>query len=157
MPLPDVVAAVRIWAKNDPEISAIFGDAVATTLPAPERRSTPFRFLRLNDVGTLTTNDESPRVAVLLQFDSFAAKIHDDHSTKEWDVASLGARTVADRIRIFDGISSEFPGETRRITIEPGEDVIIQGAGLSFGPARQTDIEGLARYRVDVLFTAKNG
>lgn len=155
MALPDVVAAVRKWAIGDAEISAIFADRVATSLPDPERRVYPF--LRMVDLGTLPSTDEAPRIRVSIQFDSFAGKTHDDRSSPDWPTASLGARTIADRIRAFDGVSPEFPGFSRRITVEPGEDVIIQGAEVGFGPVRQPDPEGLGRYRVDVIFTAKNG
>lgn len=155
MPLPDVVAAMRRWALDDPDVSAIFGTAVATTLPDPDRR--PLPFLRLFDASTNPTLDESPRELVLVQWDVYAGKVHDDRTAPDWATASNAARTLADRLRGFDGISPEFPGFSRRVTIAPGEDVVVGGAQVVFGPVRQPDPEGLARYRVDSLVTAKNG
>jgi len=154
-PLPDVLAAMIFWAKADPELAAIYGGRVASRLPA----NAEFPFLRVFDFsGQPPIGEEAPISIPVLQWDSFAGKVFDDSTAPDYALASRGARTLANRLRGFDGHNpTEFPGFERRIEWAPGEIVLIRGVAITAGPVRQPDPEGLARYRVDSAVQAVAG
>ncbi len=157
MALPDVLAAMIHWARSDPVLAAIHGGRVSSRLPAPDERTYPY--LRVFDVAGGVPVTEYPVTQPLLQWDAFGARFHDDRTTPDFEAASDLARSLADRLRGFDGHTTEaqFAGFTRRIEWSPGEVVIVQGAQVSFGPVRQADPEGLGRYRVDSVVRAIAG
>lgn len=158
MAFPDVLAAMVAWAKADPALAALHGGRVASRLPDPDTREYPF--LRVFDVAASPPADAEYAVAqTLLQWDAFAGRVFDDRTAPDFAVASDLAGVLADRLRQFQGVASE-PGwdpDARRIEWTPGSVVIIRGVNRAFGPGRQPDPEGLARYRVDTIVQAVAG
>lgn len=143
------------WAKTDPVLQAGFDGRVSSRLPAPDERTYPW--LRCFDIPAAGPNKEYAVAQPLLQWDIFGARKFDDRTVPDFDTASDLAGVLADRLRMFDGATTEFDPSARRIEWAAGRVVIISGVSIAFGPGRQTDIENLARYRIDTIVRAKAG
>jgi hypothetical protein len=155
MAFPDVLAAMIFWAKADPALAAIHGGRVSSRLPDgafDAEGAAPY--LRVFDVANAPPNVEFRYTTPLLQWDSFAGRIFDDRTAPDFEGAVELARTLADRLRGFNGHSPEFPGFARSIEWAPGETTFIRGVRIAFGPARQPDPEGLGRSRLDTIISA---
>lgn len=151
--LPDPELVAVHWAKADPDLAALLTGRVSTALPRPSRLVFPW--LRVFTVSGAPPVTEPPVSQTVLQWDAFAESGGDDKTPPDWATASLVARTLAAKVKLFDGyLGFDQP---RRVTFG-GEEAIIDGFTVTFGPVRQPEPEtGWARYRVDTVLRCRNG
>jgi len=151
--LPDAEMVAVQWAKSDTDIAAIVDGRVSTRLPTTG--DITFPWLRVFTVAGATPNIEVPVTQAVLQWDAFAAGGGDLGVSPDLATASLLARTLAAKIKQFDGYQAE--PVNRRVEFG-GESAIIDGFTVAFGPVRQAEPDtGWARYRVDTTIRLRVG
>jgi len=153
LPDPELVAVQ--WAKADPDISAIVEGRVSTSLPQTERPVFPWLRVFVIPGAGPPFGAEYPVMVSLLQWDAFAAGAGDDRATPDFATASLLARTVASKVREFDGYQGQ-PLD-RSLTFD-GETALVDAFQVTQNPGRLNEpLTGWARYRLDTLLRLRPG
>jgi hypothetical protein len=135
--IPDAELVAEAWAKQNAAIAEVVSDHVATSLP----KTLPPDFLRVVQVDVRGLVAETQDVALaFLQWDAYAYKGH--KINPDWGKASLIARTLIKSMELERGVQI------------PGLGYVVDFASI-FGPRKQPEATGWARFRVDAVMAMR--